>query len=83
MENSRTNVADCRAQTYDGAKVMSSEILGEAAFCKKQQSLAEYTHSRSHAINLAISFDCKNKSIQKITDNLTTLCYFFDNSPKR
>ena len=62
---------------------MSSEISGAATFIKKQQPLAESTHCRSHAINLAVSFPCKNKSIQKFMDNLTIVCYFFDNSPKR
>ena len=83
LENCGINVSDCRAQAYDGAKVMSSEISGAATFIKKQQPLAEYTHFHSHAINLAISFPCKNKSIQKFMDNLTIVCYFFENSPKR
>ena len=61
---------------------MSSKISGAAAFIKKQQPLAEYTHCRTHAINLTISFSGKNKSIQKFTDNLTTVSYFFDNSSK-
>ena len=77
LENNGINVADCRAQAYDGAKVVSSKISGAATFIKKQQPLAEYTHCRSHAVNLAISFACKNKSIQKFMDNLTTVCYFF------
>ena len=62
---------------------MSSEISGAATFIKKQQPLVEYTYCRSHPINLAISFACKNKSIQKFMDDLTTVSYFFDNSPKR
>ena len=82
LENNGINVADRRAQAYDGAKVMSSEISSVATFSKKQQILAEYTRCRSHAINLAINFACKSKSIQKFMDNLTTVCYFFDNSPK-
>ena len=83
MKNNGINVADCRAQAYDGAKVMSSEIFGAATFIKKQQPLAEYTHCCSHTINLAISFGFKNKTIQTFMDNLTLVCYFFDNSPKR
>ena len=83
LENNGINVADSRAQAYDGAKVMSIKISGAATFTKKQQPLAEYTHCRSHVINLAISFACKNKSIQKFMDDLTTVCYFFDNLPKR
>ena len=60
----------------------SSEISSAAAFIKKQQSFAEYTHYLSHAINLAIDFACKNKSIQNFIFNLTTVHYFFNNSPK-
>ena len=36
-----------------------------------------------HAINLGIDFACKNKSIQNFGFNLTTVHYFFNNSPKR
>ena len=83
LENNEINLADCRSQAFDGAKVMRSEISVAATLIKKQQPLAEYTHCRSHGINLAISFTCKNKSVQTSMDNLTTVCYFFDNSPKR
>ena len=62
---------------------MRSEISGVATFIKKQQPLAGCTHCRGHAINHAITVACKNKSVQKFMDNLTTVCYFFDNSRKR
>ena len=77
LENNGTKVADWKTQAYDGAKVMRSEISGVATFIKKQQPLAGYTHCRVHAINLAITFACKNKSVQTFMDNLTTVCYFF------
>ena len=77
LENNGTKVADWKTQAYDGAKVMRSEISGVATFIKKQQPLAGYTHCRGHAINHAITFACKNKSVQTFMDNLTTVCYFF------
>ena len=82
-EKNGINVTDCRAHAYDGAKVMSSEISGAATFIKKQQPLAECTLYRSHAINFAINFACKNKSIENCMDKLTTVCYFFYSFPKR
>ena len=71
FENIGINVAECRAQAYGGVKVMTSEISGAAAFINKQQPLKEYIQCRSHYVNLAISFACKNKSIQKFIDNVT------------
>ena len=62
---------------------MSSEISGAATFIKKQNPLAEYTHCRSHAFNLTINFAYRNKLFQKFMDNLTTVCYFSDNSRRR
>ena len=76
-ENNGIKVANWKIQAYDGAKVMRSEISGVATFIKKQQPLAGYTHCRGHAINHAITFACKNKSVQTFMDNLTTVCYFF------
>ena len=77
LENNGTKVAEWKTQAYDGVKVMRSEISGVATFIKKQQPLAGYTHCRGHAINHAITFACKNKSVQTFMDNLTTVCYFF------
>ena len=59
---------------------MSSEASG---VIRKEQPLAEYTHCRNHILNLAISCTCKNQSIKKILDNLTSFCIFFENLPKR
>ena len=50
---------------------------------RKQQALKEYTQCRTHEVNLTINFACGNQPIQKFMDNLTTICYYFDNSPKR
>ena len=61
---------------------ISNEASGAVSVIKKEQPLAEYTHCRNHLLNLAISYACENQSIKKIMDNLTSVCTFFENSPK-
>ena len=81
MENNGINDTYCKAQVYDCAKVMSTEISSAAVSSKNKNLL--HTHCHSHATNLAIGFACENKSVQKFMDSLTTVCYICDNSPKR
>ena len=75
-------IQDCCGQAYDGASAMSSASKGASAVIKKKQPLAESVHCRSHCLNLAIVFACKN-DVNKFMDDLTSLCYFFANSPER
>lgn len=77
------DIQDCRGQSYDGAGAMKSETKGTMAGVKAVSPKADYTHCRSHTINLSIAFSCKNQSITRFMDNLTSLCYFFANSAKR
>ena len=62
---------------------MSSEASGAESVTKKEQPLAEYTYCRNDKSNLAISYACKNQSMKKFMDNLTSVCNFFESSPKR
>ena len=62
---------------------MSSDRCGAVSVLKKEQPLAEYPHCKNHILNLSIYFACKNQSIGKFMDNLTTLCFVFENSPRR
>ena len=48
-----------------------------------KKPLAEFIHCRSHCLNLAIVFACKNDVVSKFMDDLTSLCYFLQNWPKR
>ena len=73
----------CRAQAYDGASAMSSDRVGASAVLKEQQPNAEYTHCRSHCLNLSISFACKNQSITNFMSTLTSASNFFAYSAKR
>ena len=63
-------------------QVVSGTSSGTASVINKQQPLAEYTHCKNHILNLAISFACKNQSIKNFIDNLTLVCFFFENSLK-
>ena len=62
---------------------MSCEASGAVPRIKMEQHLAEYTHCRNRTLNLAFSYACKNQSTKKIMDDLTSVCNFFENSPKR
>lgn len=77
------DVRNCRAQAYDGAAAMGSARKGASAIVREQQSKAEYTHCRSHIINLAIIHACKNDYIKKMVAIVTQMSLFYDLSPKR
>ena len=62
---------------------MSSGNKGTSAIVKEQKPKASYVHCRSHCINLAIAFCCKNEVVTKFMDDLSSVCHFFANSPKR
>ena len=82
LQRNDIDISNYRAQAYDGASAVSSDRCDAMSVLKKEQPLAEYTHSRNHILNLAICFACKNQSIRKFMDNLTNLCFFFENSSK-
>ena len=77
------NISNCRPQAYNGASAVSSDRCGAVSVLKKEPPLAEYTHCKNHILSLDICFACENQSFRKCMDNLTTLCFFFENSPKR
>ena len=77
------DVKDCRGQAYDGAAIMSSQTKGASSVIKNEQPLADWVHCRNHCINLAIAFAWKNTSVTNFMDRLTSVCYYFENFPKR
>ena len=77
------DVKDCRGQAYDGAAVMSSQTKGPSSVIENKLPLSDWVHCRNHCINLAIAFACKNTSVTNFMDSLTSVCYYFGNSPKR
>ena len=83
LKTHKIGVKNCRAQAYDGASTMASAAKGASAIKKEQQSMTNSIHCRNHCINLAIAFVCNNDVVSKFMDDLTSVCYFFTNSPKR
>ena len=62
---------------------MSSQTKDASSVIKNEQPLADWVHCRNHCINLAIAFACKNASVTNFMDSLTSVCYYFANSPER
>ena len=83
LQRNGIDLSKRRSQAYDGASAMGSEASGAVSVIKKEQPLAEYTHCRNHILNLVISYACKNQSIKKFINNLTSVCNFFKNLPNR
>ena len=83
LRRNNIDISNCRAQAYNDISAISSDRCGAVLILKKEQPLTEYIHCRNHILNLAICFPCKNQSVPKFMDNLTTLCFFFEDSPKR
>ena len=72
-----------RALVYDGVSAMASKSEGASVVIKRQQPQAEFVNCRSHCINLALVFACKDEVIRGFMADLTSVCFFFANSPKR
>ena len=83
LKTHKIDIKNCRAQPYNGASAMASEAKGASAVIKGQQAVADSIHCRNHCMNLAIAFTCKNETVSKFMDDLTSVCYFFSRSPKR
>ena len=62
---------------------MASKSKEASAVIERQQPQAEFVHCRSHCINLAVVFACKNEVIREFMADMTSFCFFFANSPKR
>ena len=71
------------AQIHDGASAMANKSKGTSAVIKRQQAQAEFVHCRSHCINLAVVFACKNEVIRGFMADLISVCFLFANPSKR
>ena len=80
----KIDLEHCRAQVYDGPSAMASKGKGASAVIKGQQPQAEFVHCRSHCINLAVVLVVAAVLvIRGFMAALTSVCFFFANSPKR
>ena len=83
MLKHKIDLEDFRAQVYDGASARASKSKGASAVIKRHQPHAGFVHCRSHCINLAVVFACKNEIIRGFMTDLTSVCFFFAYSRKR
>ena len=79
----KIDLEHCRVQVHDGASAMASKSKGASVVIKRQEARAEFVQCRSHCINLAVLFACKNQVIRAFMVDLTSVRLFFANSPKR
>ena len=73
----------CVAQGYDGASVMSSELVGVAAVFQEEAHLAHYFHCVMHCLNLTASQAIKVPGIRHAEDVIEEVSKFFRSSAKR
>ena len=71
----KIDLEHCRAQ--------ASKSKGASAVIERQKPQTEFVHCRSHCINLAEVFSCKNEVICWFIADLTSVYFFFANSPKQ
>lgn len=77
------DMANCRGQCYDGAGNMAGRVNGAAKLILNDYPKAEFTHCRSHALNLAVMKGCKVQTVKNMLNVVGDLTRFFDGHPVR
>ncbi|XP_014461093.3 52 kDa repressor of the inhibitor of the protein kinase [Alligator mississippiensis] len=72
-----------RGQSYGGATSTSGRVNGVQAHIKSDFPAAVYSHSVSHALNLAIAKSCTVCGIENTLSTLNEVINFFEESSKR
>ena len=75
LKTYKIDIKNFRAQDYQGVSAMASDAKGASAVIKGQQPMADSIHWRNHCINRAIAFSCKNNTVSKFMDDLTSVSY--------
>ena len=75
LKTYKIDIKNFRAQDYHGVSAMASDAKGASAVIKGQQPMADSIHWRNHCINRAIAFSCKNNTVSKFMDDLTSVSY--------
>lgn len=60
---------NCRGQCYDGAGNMAGKLNGAAAIIKRDYPDVEFTHCRSHALNLAVMKGCNVQMVKNMLNS--------------
>ena len=76
------SLQNVRGLSFDGASSMSGEKCGAQAIIRKENSLALYTHCRSHVLSLVIGKSCSIQDLRNMIDIINKGFYFFTCLPK-
>ena len=82
-QNFKLEIRYCRGQRYDGAGNVACKLSGLSSIILSINPLALFTHCSSHKRNLCIVSSCQIQSVRNVMENVTKMCYFFNNHPKR
>lgn len=83
LEGTGINIANMRAQGYDGAANMSGKYNDVQVRICQVVPEALYVHCKSHCINLAIVHSCSDKSIRNVMTTVQEVAFSFDYSAKK
>ena len=77
------DIQNCVGQGYDGAAVMSSNIVGASSVILEKNPRALYTHCVSHSLNLAVIDASKVQEIRNMMSSIRQVVSFINVSAKR
>lgn len=83
LEGTGINIANMRAQGYDGAVNMSGKYNDVQVRICQVVPEALYVHCKSHCLNLAIVHSCSDKSIRNVMTTVQEVAFSFDYSAKK
>ena len=82
-EELKLDLNNCRGQCCEGVGNMVGKFSGVSSRILAENPLTLYTHCSSHRLNLCVASPCEIQSVRNMMDNLTKICNFLNNSPKR
>ncbi len=77
------NVAQMRAQSYDGAPNMSGIHNGVQAIIRTDYPFATYVYCRAHCLNICIVHSCQLPLVRNLMDTIQQISFSFKASAKR
>lgn len=83
LEGTGINIANMRAQGYDGAANMSGKYNDVQVRICQVVPEALYVHCKSHCLNLAIVHSCSDKSIRNDITTVQEVVFLLDYSAKK
>lgn len=77
------DILQIRGQCYDGAGNMAGKYNGVQALIRERTPLANYTHCKSHCLNLSLVHSSKLQCVRTMMSTVQDIAFAFDYSAKR